>query len=295
MKLSKMKKEELELLSYTSIAKLYLEENKITLNTADLFKEVCKLLELSERVYQDKIADFFQSLTTSKEFILLDDGKWDLKSNHKSKKIDIDDLYEEKEEDEENFDVEDEEQTEEEEFNSIDDEEEYAEDDLHVPADDLTDPAPAPAFTHLDSMTVLDRSIAALGIYPAVDPLGSTSRMLDPLVVGEEHYRVARQVQEILQRYKELQDIIAILGMDELSDEDKITINRARRIRNFLSQPLSVAEQFSGISGKYVPVKETVRSFREILEGKYDHLPEQAFMMVGSVEEAVYKAQNLGV
>ena len=166
---------------------------------------------------------------------------------------------------------------------------------VYVPADDLTDPAPATAFTHLDSMTVLDRSIAALGIYPAVDPLGSTSRMLDPLVVGEEHYRVARQVQEILQRYKELQDIIAILGMDELSDEDKVTINRARRIRNFLSQPLSVAEQFTGITGKYVPVEETVRSFKEILEGKYDHLPEQAFMMVGSVEEAVYKAQNLGV
>ena len=166
---------------------------------------------------------------------------------------------------------------------------------VYVPADDLTDPAPATAFTHLDSKTVLDRSIAALGIYPAVDPLNSTSRMLDPLVVGEEHYQVARQVQEILQRYKELQDIIAILGMDELSDEDKVIIARARRIRNFLSQPLSVAEQFTGTAGKYVPVAQTVRSFREILMGKYDELPEQAFMLVGSIEEAVEKAKTLEV
>ncbi|MBR2685714.1 MAG: F0F1 ATP synthase subunit beta [Erysipelotrichaceae bacterium] len=166
---------------------------------------------------------------------------------------------------------------------------------VYVPADDLTDPAPATAFTHLDSKTVLDRSIAALGIYPAVDPLNSTSRMLDPLVVGQEHYQVAREVQQILQRYKELQDIISILGMDELSDEDKIIINRARRIRNFLSQPLSVAEQFTGISGKYVPVAETVRSFRSILNGECDDLPEQAFMMVGSVDEAREKAKRLGV
>ncbi len=166
---------------------------------------------------------------------------------------------------------------------------------VYVPADDLTDPAPATAFTHLDSKTVLDRSIAALGIYPAVDPLNSTSRMLDPLVVGQEHYQVAREVQQILQRYKELQDIISILGMDELSDEDKVIINRARRIRNFLSQPLNVAEQFTGISGKYVPVAETVRSFRSILNGECDDLPEQAFMMVGSVDEAREKAKRLGV
>ena len=162
-----------------------------------------------------------------------------------------------------------------------------------MPADDLTDPAPATAFTHLDAKTVLDRGIAALGIYPAVDPLESSSRILDPLVVGEEHYEVARGVQELLQRYKELQDIIAILGMDELSEEDKVTVNRARRVRNFLSQPFSVAEQFSGLEGKYVPVSETIRSFKEILAGKYDDLPEQAFMMVGTVEEAVEKAKGL--
>ena len=164
---------------------------------------------------------------------------------------------------------------------------------IYVPADDLTDPAPATAFTHLDAKTVLDRGIAALGIYPAVDPLESSSRILDPLVVGEEHYEVARGVQELLQRYKELQDIIAILGMDELSEEDKVTVNRARRVRNFLYQPYSVAEQFSGLEGKYVPVSETIRSFKEILAGKYDDLPEQAFMMVGTVEEAVEKAKGL--
>ncbi|MDO5439909.1 MAG: F0F1 ATP synthase subunit beta [Erysipelotrichaceae bacterium] len=164
---------------------------------------------------------------------------------------------------------------------------------IYVPADDLTDPAPATAFSHLDAKTVLDRGIAALGIYPAVDPLESTSRILDPLVVGEEHYQVARGVQELLQRYKELQDIIAILGMDELSDEDKIIVNRARRVRNFLSQPFSVAEQFSGLPGKYVPVSETIRSFKEILEGKYDDLPEQAFMSVGTIEDAVEKAKGL--
>lgn len=164
---------------------------------------------------------------------------------------------------------------------------------IYVPADDLTDPAPATAFSHLDSKTVLDRSISALGIYPAVDPLASTSRMLDPLVVGEEHYKVARDVQQILQRYKELQDIIAILGMDELSKEDKITVNRARRVRNFLSQPLNVAEQFTGIPGRYVTRQETVRSFKALLEGKYDHLPEQAFMFVGTIEEAQEKAKSL--
>ncbi len=164
---------------------------------------------------------------------------------------------------------------------------------IYVPADDLTDPAPATTFSHLDARLVLDRSIAALGIYPAVDPLGSSSRMLDPLVIGEEHYHVARQVQQILQRYKELQDIIAILGMEELSEEDKKIVARARRIRNFLSQPFSVAEQFSGLKGIYVPVKDTVRSFAEILEGKYDDLPEQAFMSVGTIEDVVKKAETL--
>ena len=164
---------------------------------------------------------------------------------------------------------------------------------VYVPADDLTDPAPAATFSHLDARLVLDRSIAALGIYPAVDPLGSSSRMLDPLVVGEEHDRVAREVQEILQRYRELQDIIAILGMDELGEEDKKTVNRARRIRNFLSQPFSVAEQFTGMPGVYVPVKDTVRSFREILDGKYDDLPEAAFLSVGTIEDVVKKAETL--
>lgn len=164
---------------------------------------------------------------------------------------------------------------------------------VYVPADDLTDPAPAATFSHLDARLVLDRSIAALGIYPAVDPLGSSSRMLDPLVVGEEHYRVAREVQEILQRYRELQDIIAILGMDELGEEDKKTVNRARRVRNFLSQPFSVAEQFTGMPGVYVSVKDTVRSFREILDGKYDDLPEAAFLSVGTIEDVVKKAESL--
>lgn len=165
---------------------------------------------------------------------------------------------------------------------------------IYVPADDLTDPAPATTFSHLDAKTVLDRGIAALGIYPAVDPLESTSRMLDPLIIGEEHYQVARGVQEILQKYKELQDIIAILGMDELSEEDKIVVNRARRIRNFLSQPFNVAEQFNGIPGIYVKKEDTVRSFKEILAGNYDHLPEQAFMYVGTIDEAVKKAESLG-
>lgn len=165
---------------------------------------------------------------------------------------------------------------------------------IYVPADDLTDPAPATTFSHLDAKTVLDRSIAALGIYPAVDPLESSSRMLDPLIVGEEHYEVARGVQQLLQRYKELQDIIAILGMDELSDEDKKIVNRARRARNFLSQPFHVAEQFSGYKGTYVPLAETVRSFKELLAGKYDDLPEQAFMFVGTIEEAAEKARQLG-
>ena len=164
---------------------------------------------------------------------------------------------------------------------------------VYVPADDLTDPAPAATFSHLDARLVLDRSIAALGIYPAVDPLGSSSRMLDPLVVGEEHYQVARKVQEILQRYRELQDIIAILGMDELGEEDKKIVNRARRIRNFLSQPFSVAEQFTGMKGVYVPVKDTVRSFKEILDGKYDDQPEAAFLSVGTIEDVVKKAESL--
>ena len=164
---------------------------------------------------------------------------------------------------------------------------------IYVPADDLTDPAPATTFSHLDARLVLDRSIAALGIYPAVDPLGSSSRMLDPLVIGDEHYEVARQVQQILQRYRELQDIIAILGMEELGEEDKKIVARARRVRNFLSQPFSVAEQFSVIPGIYVPVADTVRSFKEILEGKYDDLPEAAFLSVGTIEDVVKKAESL--
>ena len=164
---------------------------------------------------------------------------------------------------------------------------------IYVPADDLTDPAPATAFTHLDAKTVLDRDIAALGIYPAVDPLESNSRILDPLVVGDRHYKVARGVQSIMQRYKELQDIIAILGMDELSEDDKQIVNRARRVRNFLSQPFNVAEVFSGIPGKYVPLEDTIRSFERILAGEFDDLPEQAFMFVGTVEEAVKKAEQL--
>ena len=165
---------------------------------------------------------------------------------------------------------------------------------IYVPADDLTDPAPATAFAHLDAKTVLDRGIAALGIYPAVDPLESNSRVLDPLVVGDEHYDVARRVQQLLQRYKELQDIIAILGMDELSEEDKKIVNRARRARNFLSQPFNVAEQFSGIKGRYVSLKDTVSSFKELLDGKYDEYPEQAFMFVGTIDEVKLKAEELG-
>ena len=164
---------------------------------------------------------------------------------------------------------------------------------VYVPADDLTDPAPATTFAHLDATTVLSRAIVEQGIYPAVDPLESTSRVLDPQVVGEEHYQVARGVQAILQRYKELQDIIAILGMDELSEEDKVTVSRARKIQKFLSQPFFVGEVFTGISGQYVPVKETVRSFKEILEGKHDNLPENAFYMVGTIEDAIEKAKTL--
>jgi len=163
---------------------------------------------------------------------------------------------------------------------------------VYVPADDLTDPAPATTFAHLDATTVLSRSIASLGIYPAVDPLESTSRILAPDVVGEEHYQVARDVQRILQRYKELQDIIAIMGMDELSEDDKLTVSRARKIQRFLSQPFSVAEQFTGMEGKYVPVKETIRGFKEIIEGKHDDLPESAFLFVGTIDEAVAKAKK---
>jgi F-type H+-transporting ATPase subunit beta len=164
---------------------------------------------------------------------------------------------------------------------------------IYVPADDLTDPAPATSFAHLDATTVLSRSIAEKGIYPAVDPLDSTSRMLSPLVVGEEHYNVARQVQQILQRYKGLQDIIAILGMDELSEEDKTTVARARKIERFLSQPFHVAEVFTGSPGKLVALADTIKGFKGLVEGKYDHLPEAAFYMVGSIEEAVEKAQRL--
>ncbi len=163
---------------------------------------------------------------------------------------------------------------------------------VYVPADDLTDPAPATTFAHLDATTVLSRSIASLGIYPAVDPLESNSRILSPDVVGNEHYQVARDVQSILQRYKELQDIIAIMGMDELSDEDKLIVNRARKIQRFLSQPFTVAEQFTGMEGKYVPLKETIRGFKEIIEGKHDDLPESAFLFVGTIDEAVEKAKK---
>ncbi|MBR6045593.1 MAG: F0F1 ATP synthase subunit beta [Ruminococcus sp.] len=162
---------------------------------------------------------------------------------------------------------------------------------VYVPADDLTDPAPATTFAHLDATTVLSRTIASLGIYPAVDPLESNSRILTPEIVGSEHYRTARDVQSILQRYKELQDIIAIMGMDELSDEDKLTVTRARKIQRFLSQPFSVAEQFTGMEGKYVPIKETIRGFREIIDGLHDDLPESAFLFVGTIDEAVEKAK----
>ncbi len=164
---------------------------------------------------------------------------------------------------------------------------------VYVPADDLTDPAPAATFAHLDATTVLSRSIAELGIYPAVDPLDSTSRILDPHVLGDEHYNVARGVQEVLQKYRDLQDIIAILGMEELSDEDKLTVSRARKIQRFLSQPFFVAEVFTGSPGKYVPLQETLRGFKEILDGKHDDLPEGAFYMVGTIDEAVAKAKEM--
>ena len=163
-----------------------------------------------------------------------------------------------------------------------------------MPADDLTDPAPATAFAHLDATTVLNRAITELGIYPAVDPLESTSRILDPLIVGEEHYQVARAVQEVLQKYKDLQDIIAILGMDELSEEDKLTVARARKIQRFCSQPFSVAQQFTGVPGKYVPRKETIRGFKEILQGKHDQIPENLVLMAGGIDEVVerYEARH---
>ena len=164
---------------------------------------------------------------------------------------------------------------------------------IYVPADDLTDPAPATAFAHLDATTVLSRSIAEKGIYPAVDPLDSTSRMLDPRVVGEEHYQVARDTQQVLQRYKSLQDIIAILGMDELSEEDKLTVARARKIERFLSQPFHVAEVFTGSPGVFVNLEDTIKGFKGLVEGKYDHLPEAAFYMVGTIEEAVEKGKKL--
>jgi F-type H+-transporting ATPase subunit beta len=166
---------------------------------------------------------------------------------------------------------------------------------IFVPADDLTDPAPATAFSHLDATTVLSRQIAELGIYPAVDPLDSTSRIMDAQYIGDEHYAVAREVQRILQRYKDLQDIIAILGMDELSEEDKVLVGRARRIQRFLSQPFNVAEAFTGRAGKYVRLEETIRSFQELVEGKWDHLPERAFYMVGPIEEAVEQARSMGI
>ena len=164
---------------------------------------------------------------------------------------------------------------------------------VYVPADDLTDPAPATTFTHLDATTVLSRKIAELGIYPAVDPLDSTSRILTPDIVGEEHYQTAQRVKQILQRNKELQDIIAILGMDELSEEDRVTVNRARRVQRFLSQPFSVAEQFTGIEGVMVPIEETIRGFKMILDGEVDNLPEQAFLNVGTIDEAIAKGRKL--
>ena len=164
---------------------------------------------------------------------------------------------------------------------------------VYVPADDLTDPAPATTFAHLDATTVLSRSISELGIYPAVDPLDSTSRILDPNIVGQEHYRVARNVQEILQKYKDLQDIISILGMDELSAEDKLTVNRARKVQRFLSQPFNVAEGFTGIEGRYVPIRETIRGFREIMEGRHDNIPETAFFMAGSIDDVLANAKAM--
>ena len=164
---------------------------------------------------------------------------------------------------------------------------------VYVPADDLTDPAPATTFTHLDATTELSRNIAQLGIYPAVDPLGSTSRILDPNVVGKEHYECAQRVKQILQKYKELQDIIAILGMDELSDEDKLTVNRARRVQRFLSQPFTVAEQFTGVKGEMVSIEDTIKGFNMILDGELDELPEQAFLNVGTIEQAIEKGKKL--
>jgi F-type H+/Na+-transporting ATPase subunit beta len=164
---------------------------------------------------------------------------------------------------------------------------------IYVPADDYTDPAPATTFAHLDATTNLSRQISELGIYPAVDPLASTSRILDPRVLGEEHYNVARSVKQVLQRYKDLQDIIAILGIDELSEDDKVTVARARKIQRFLSQPFFVAQQFTGFEGKYVQIADTVRGFKEIVDGKHDDLPEQAFYMVGTIEEAVEKARTM--
>jgi F-type H+-transporting ATPase subunit beta len=166
---------------------------------------------------------------------------------------------------------------------------------IYVPADDYSDPAPVATFTHLDATIALERSIAEKGIYPAVDPLTSTSRILDPNIVGLDHYETARRVQEVLQKYKDLQDIIAILGMDELSEDDKIAVSRARKIERFFSQPMFVAEQFTNLPGKYVPIRETIRGFSEILEGKHDHLPEDAFLLVGTIDEAVEKAERLGV
>jgi F-type H+-transporting ATPase subunit beta len=163
---------------------------------------------------------------------------------------------------------------------------------IYVPADDYTDPAPATTFAHLDATTNLSRAIAELGIYPAVDPLASSSRILDPRVIGDEHYQVARDVKQILQRYKDLQDIIAILGIDELSEDDKLTVSRARKIQKFLSQPFFVAEQFTGYKGVYVPIGETVRGFREIVEGKHDEVPEQAFYMAGTIDQVLEKAQG---
>jgi F-type H+-transporting ATPase subunit beta len=165
---------------------------------------------------------------------------------------------------------------------------------IYVPADDYSDPAPVATFTHLDATIALERSIAEKGIYPAVDPLTSTSRILDPNIVGGEHYDTTRRVQEVLQKYKDLQDIIAILGMDELSEEDKIAVSRARKIERFFSQPMFVAEQFTNLPGKYVPITETIRGFSEILDGKHDHLPEDAFMLVGTIDEAIEKAEKLG-
>ena len=164
---------------------------------------------------------------------------------------------------------------------------------IYVPADDLTDPAPATTFAHLDATTVLSRQIAELGIYPAVDPLDSTSRILDPTVLGEEHYKTARAVQEILQRYKDLQDIIAILGMDELSEEDKLTVARARKVQRFLSQPFHVAEAFTGKPGVYVNIKDTIKGFQEIVDGKHDDIPEQAFYMQGTIEDVIENAKKL--